>query len=260
MPMSTLSVTEDMATCMRLHAAGWKSAFHHEILAHGLAPEDLRTMLQQRLRWAQGTLQVMLRENPLTVPGLAWGQRLMYFATMWSYLAGFAALPFLFAPIIYLSTGVLPVEAFGVTFLVFFIPYFLLNQLLFFCVGYGVKTWRGHQYSLALFPVWIKACVSAVRNVWFGHDLPFMVTPKTSQGGSKVPVRLIWPQLATMALLVVSVVIGVVLLWTGDAVTGLGFAVNTAWVAYDLIVLSVIIEAARYRAPVAEDSAEELVA
>ena len=48
-------------------------------------------MLTQRLRWAQGTMQVMLRENPLLQKGLTAGQRLMYFATMWSYLSGFAA-------------------------------------------------------------------------------------------------------------------------------------------------------------------------
>ena len=71
MPMATISVTEDMATCMRLHALGWRSVYHHEVLAHGLAPEDLGTMLQQRLRWAQGTLQVMLKENPLVQKGLS---------------------------------------------------------------------------------------------------------------------------------------------------------------------------------------------
>ena len=41
MPMATVSVTEDMATCMRLHALGWRSVYHHEMLADGLAPEDL---------------------------------------------------------------------------------------------------------------------------------------------------------------------------------------------------------------------------
>ncbi len=41
MPLATISVTEDMATAMRLHGLGWKSVYHHEILANGLAP--LRT-------------------------------------------------------------------------------------------------------------------------------------------------------------------------------------------------------------------------
>lgn len=250
MPLATLSVTEDMATCMRLHTLGWRSVFHQEILAHGLAPEDLRTMLQQRLRWAQGTLQVLLKENPLTQRGLSLGQRLMYFATMWSYLSGFAAIPFLVAPIVYLCFGVLPVNAFGLTFIAFFIPYFVINQLLFFVIGYGVKTWRGHQYSLALFPLWIRACVTAAANVWLRRPLGFVVTPKTRQeGGSRFPARLIWPQLTVMVLLVVATATGLTRMALGAENSGIGVLVNVVWVAYDLVVLSVIIQAARFRAP-----------
>ncbi len=249
MPLATVSVTEDMATCMRLHANGWRSVYHHEVLAHGLAPEDLRTMLQQRLRWAQGTLQVLLKENPLVQRGLAWGQRLMYFATMWSYLAGFAAVVYLVAPVVYLCFGVLPVKAYGLTFLAFFLPYVVLNQLLFAVVGYGVKTWRGHQYSLALFPLWIRACVTAAANVWFGRPLGFVVTPKTRQERQPFPWRLIWPQLLAMGVLALACVIGGLRLWLGTTSTVIGTGVNWLWVAYDLLVLSVIIQAARYRAP-----------
>lgn len=260
MPMATVSVTEDMATCMQLHAAGWKSAYHHEILATGLAPEDLGTMLKQRLRWAQGTLQVLLKDNPLRKRGLSAGQRLMYFATMWSYLAGFAALAFLLAPIFYLTLGVLPVHAYGLTFLSLFVPYFLLNQLLFFIVGYGVKTWRGHQYSLALFPIWIKACTTAAANVWFGRELGFIVTPKVRQDGEqRFPVRLIWPQVLMMTLLVLAVLAGVGQLLAGGDLTVVGVGVNTLWVAYDLLVLSVIIKAGLFRAPEVEPNQEELV-
>ncbi len=250
MPLATVSVTEDMATCMRLHGQGWRSVYHHETLAHGLAPEDLRTMLQQRLRWAQGTVQVMLRENPLVQRGLSWGQRLMYFSTMWTYLSGFAAIVYLVAPILYLCFGVLPVKAYGLSFLAHFLPYIVLNQLLFAVVGHGVKTWRGQQYSLALFPLWIRACWTAAANVWFGRALGFVVTPKTRPAGNApFPWRLIWPQLLAMVALVVAVAVGVTRLWLGSTTTVLGTAVNTVWVAYDLLVLSVIIEAARFRAP-----------
>lgn len=250
MPLATVSVTEDMATCMRLHATGWSSVYHHETLAYGLAPEDLRTMLQQRLRWSQGTLQVMLRENPLVQKGLSLGQRLMYFSTMWSYLSGFAAVVFIAAPVLYLCFGVLPVNAYGLTFLMLFAPYIILNQLLFFVVGYGVKTWRGHQYSLALFPLWIRACVTAAANVWFGRPLGFVVTPKTRPAGeSRFPVRLVLPQLVAVIVLVLAAIIGVVRLWTGATDTYIGTGVNLAWVAYDLVILSVIFQAALFRAP-----------
>lgn len=251
MPMATISVTEDMATAMQLHANGWRSVYHHEILANGLAPEDLGTMLKQRLRWAQGTLQVMLKDNPLAKRGLSAGQRLMYFATMWSYLSGFAAVVYLAAPAIYLLAGVMPVTAWSVDFFARFIPYFVLSQLMFLVAAHGVKTWRGQQYALALFPLWIRACCTAAANVWFGRPLGFVVTPKTSSGGRPpIPWRQIWPQLSAMAVLVLATIIGILRVVAGTA-DGVGTLVNTVWVAYDVVVLSVILRAALYRGPAA---------
>lgn len=246
MPLATISVTEDMATSMRLHSLGWRTVYHHEILARGLAPEDLGSMLHQRLRWAQGTLQVMLRENPLVQRGLSWGQRLMYFATMWTYLSGFAAVVYIAAPVLYLCFGVQPVESFGTDFMARFIPYFIANQLLFLVVGYGVRTWRGQQYSLALFPLWIRACATAVGNVLFGRELGFVVTSKTRQEGGP-PWRLIRPQLIAMAVLVGAAVVGVVRLALGAAPSAWGTGVNLAWVAYDILMISVVVQAARYK-------------
>jgi cellulose synthase (UDP-forming) len=245
MPLSTISVTEDMSTSMRLHAAGWVSVYHHERLAVGLAPEDLPSMLTQRLRWAQGTIQVMLRENPLTMRGLSFAQRMMYFGTMWSYLSGFAAVVYFAGPLIYLLAGILPVNALSPDFFVRFIPFMILNQTLFLIAANGAPTWRGQQYSLALFPTWIRACTTAAANVWFRRPLGFAVTPKTRQSGSR-SLRLLAPQAVVGALLVLACLIGLLRWWLGLA-QGLGTLVNIAWAAYDLATLSVLIRAARYR-------------
>ena len=229
---------------------GWKSVYHHENLAHGLAPEDLHTMLQQRLRWAQGTLQVMLKENPLLKRGLSAGQRLMYFATMWSYLSGFFALAYLAAPVFFLVFDVHPVISYGPDFLVRLIPYLVLNQVLFLVIGYGKRTWRGTQYSLALFPLWIRATWTAVANVVFHRPLGFVVTPKTRQERTRPPWRLIWPQLTAMGLLSVAAAVG-----TGRYLAGvarydlLSLVVNLVWIAFDLVILSVVISAATYTGP-----------
>ncbi len=117
-------------------------------------------------------------------------------------------------------------------------------------VAKGVRTWRGQQYSLALFPVWIRACVTAFANVVFHRPLAFAVTRKDGRDPRGVPWREIWPQLTAIAVLSVALAIGVtrVILGTAD---GVGTLVNTVWVVYDLVVLSVIIQAARYRGPAA---------
>lgn len=245
MPLATISVTEDMATAMRMHAMGWQSVYHHEILAYGLAPEDLKTMLTQRLRWAQGTIQVLLRENPLVQKGLKIGQRLMYFATMWTYLSGFAAVIYFAAPIIYLLLGILPVTSLSWDFFIRFIPFMVVNQLLFAVAGRGIPTWRGQQYSLALFPTWIKACTTAARNVWFGRPLGFAVTPKARQSGGP-SWSLIQPQIVVSILLAVAAVVGIVRLATGLA-EPLGTLVNVAWVIFDLVVMSILVRAVLYK-------------
>ncbi len=254
MPMATLSVTEDMATAMRLHRLGWRSVYHHENLAHGLAPEDLGTMLQQRLRWAQGTLQVMLKENPLVQAGLSTGQRLMYFATMWSYLSGFFAVVYLAAPVVFLCFDVRPVVSYGPDFLLRLVPYLLVNQLLFLVIGYGKRTWRGTQYSLALFPLWIRATWTACANVWFRRPLGFVVTPKTRQERTAPPWRLIWPQLTAMALLALAAVVGTARYLLGATDFDLlSLGVNLVWVVFDLVILSVVISAATYTGPGSEE-------
>jgi cellulose synthase (UDP-forming) len=245
MPLATISVTEDMATAMRLHAAGWKSVYHHERLAVGLAPEDVRTMMRQRLRWAQGTIQVLLRENPLVQRGLTLAQRLMYLATMWSYLSGFATVVYFLAPALFLIFGILPVDAGAVEFLARFLPFLVVNRLLFLVASRGIPTRRGRQYSVALFPLWIRATRTAVANVLFRRPLAFAVTPKTRQQGG-IPWGLVVWQLVAAAVLIVASVIGVVRIAFGAA-EPVGTLVNLVWVGVDLAALGVLVRAVRYR-------------
>ncbi|KGJ79671.1 cellulose synthase [Cryobacterium roopkundense] len=245
MPLATISVTEDMATSMRLHGLGWRTVYHNELLAVGLAPEDLGTMLTQRLRWAQGTMQVFLRENPLLQGGLSTPQRLMYFSTMWSYLSGFAAVVYFTAPAVFLIFGVLPVDTTALEFFLRFLPVMVINQLLFVVASHGISTWRGQQYSLALFPVWINATVSAVANVLFRVPLDFAVTAKTRQGTGP-QWRLITPQIVAATVLVIASVIGVVRLAVGIG-EPIGTFVNLAWVFFDLVILSVLVSAVRFQ-------------
>jgi cellulose synthase (UDP-forming) len=252
-PLATVSITEDMATAMRLHSLGWTSVYHHEVLAVGLAPEDLHSALTQRLRWAQGTMQVMLRENPLWQPGLSIPQRLLYFGTMWSYLSGFAAVVYIGSPILGLMFGFIPVRAWSGEFFTHLLPFLLVNQLLFLTIGWGLSTWRGQQYSLALFPLWIKAVVTTIGNVYFGQKLGFIVTPKTRQeGGNRLD--LVRVQLVAFGLLAIAIPIGFLRLWLGLADELWPILVNASWAAYGLVMLSVVIRAATWRRPIGDES------
>ena len=243
LPLATISVTEDMATAMRLHALGWKSVFHPEVLAYGLAPEDLQSALNQRLRWAQGTLQVLLRENPLFKRGLSLPQRIQYFTTMLSYFDGFSSLVFVLSPIVSLSTGLSPVRTPWLEFLKWLGPYLAANRLMYLYVTHGIHVRRSEQYSLALFPLWIKAVLSAVTS----RRVEFVVTPKRRQGGNYL--RLVWPQLGVIALTALAICYGVYALVFGSQRTPIGVAMNVFWGCYDIAMLLPIVRAAVFHPP-----------
>ncbi|HZA51916.1 MAG TPA: cellulose synthase catalytic subunit, partial [Myxococcaceae bacterium] len=99
---ATGSVTEDAFTCMRLHAAGFRSVYHDEPLAYLMAPESLLQYLVQRLRWGQGSMQILRLENPLWRPGLTLCQRLVYFVALASFAQALVHLAYYLAPAIFL--------------------------------------------------------------------------------------------------------------------------------------------------------------
>jgi Glycosyl transferase family group 2 len=54
-------LSEDLSTGHAMHVAGWRSVYLREMLAAGLAPEDLFAYWRQQTRWATGNTQLLLR-------------------------------------------------------------------------------------------------------------------------------------------------------------------------------------------------------
>ncbi|MGV0106835.1 Cellulose synthase [Nostoc sp. DSM 114160] len=244
--VSSNSITEDMNTAMRLHSAGWKSIYHNELLAEGLAPDDLSSTLKQRLRWAQGTIQVLVRENPLTKSGLTFWQRLQYFKTMYSYFSGFATLVFISCPIIYFFTDIVPVRSYGSDFAIHFFPAFIINRLTFLTATWGIparEVWRSEQYAIALFPLLIQA----VWSVFTGQKLNFQVTPKQRQSG--IYLRLVWPQLVVFILTILGMLWSLYQFAIGHLNNPDVHLLNGAWAIYNLLLLWAIIRASVWQPP-----------
>lgn len=239
--LSSISITEDMNTAMRLHSVGWHSVYHSEILAEGLAPDDLSSTLKQKLRWAQGTIQVLLRDNPLVKPGLSFWQRLQYFQTMYSYFGGFFIALFLAYPIVFFFTGLIPVSSFGPQFALHFIPAYVINRLTFVAASWGiplVELWRNEQYAIALFPLYIQA----VWSVFTGQPIKFQVTPKQRQSG--VYLGLVRVQLVFFVLTLAGIIWGMIQLILGHWPDPWVYAINSSWAVYHLTLLWAIIRAA----------------
>jgi cellulose synthase (UDP-forming) len=134
---ATDTITEDIHTTIRFHRRGWRTVYHNEVLARGLAADDAAQYQLQRNRWGTGAMQVLRVENPLFVPGLTLGQRLAYAATLLGWFDSWRTLGLLLLPPAVLLTGQIPIVADGTTFAVAFGITYLLQQSALYLLGRG---------------------------------------------------------------------------------------------------------------------------
>ena len=135
--VATETVTEDIHTTIRLHRQGWKSVYHNEVLARGLAASDAQQYQAQRLRWGIGAMQVLRTDNPLTVRGLRLRQRLAYASTLLGWFDAWRSLGYLLVPPAVLFSGAVPIKAAPLTFGVAFVGTFLVQRLALALLGRG---------------------------------------------------------------------------------------------------------------------------
>lgn len=100
-----VSITEDAETAMKLHARGYRSAYLNEPLISGLQPETFSSFIVQRLRWAQGMVQLFLLRNVFAMKGMSIPQKLCYFSNTFYWFFSYARVMLLLAPMAYLVLG-----------------------------------------------------------------------------------------------------------------------------------------------------------
>ena len=190
-------VSEDIYTSIVLHndeGRRWKSVLHPEVESKMLSPQDLLTWMVQRFKYAGGTLDIALRDNPLFKGRMTLSQRMMYLATFWSYLGCLWNIIFLVAPIVYLFTGIAPLSAYSGDFYLHALPFIVVNELAFMVGTWGLRSWDGKASYLSFFSVNFRALWTVLR----GEKIKFHVTPKERQEGSFL--HLVIPQLMVIVL------------------------------------------------------------
>lgn len=191
---STETIIEDMETSLKLHARGWHSVYHAEPLAFGLSPGSAASFHVQRLRWAQGSMQMLRKFNPLTIPGLTPNQRTAYLAANLYPVDGLQKAIFYFTPVIFLLTGMVPLVAETEALLWRLIPYLVISIGAFELLARGTGwLFIQERYNMAKFFTYILS----LQAYFARQKLKFHVTPK---GVTDVPVRTYLPQLVLLVL------------------------------------------------------------
>jgi cellulose synthase (UDP-forming) len=173
--VATDTVVEDTHTAMKLHQAGWKSVYHPEVLAVGLAPEEVSAFLTQRGRWSSGCYQMLRRANPLFARGLGFRQRLHYFSSVSHYIEGPQRLIGLLVPPFVLLTGTIPLAAPALLYLTLFLPQLVLVPLATGVLARGRFDYgESERYTLVRVIAYTKAAAAFFR----AGRVSFKVTPK----------------------------------------------------------------------------------
>jgi cellulose synthase/poly-beta-1,6-N-acetylglucosamine synthase-like glycosyltransferase len=218
------TVTEDIHTTIRMHRAGWKTRYHNEVLARGLAAANAAQYMEQRVRWGTGAMQVLRRENPAFVSGLTFMQRVGYLGTLLGWFDSWRSLGYVLAPMVVLLSGAVPVRADLPTFLAAFGGAFLLQRLALRLLSRGLAP----QGIVTVFElVRMPATLRATTRVLSSRERGFTVTDKgrTADIRGRIPV----PPLLT-GLLVASVVAAA---WFGATLLGMTpVTYEVPWAAY----------------------------
>jgi cellulose synthase (UDP-forming) len=197
------SITEDFLTSIYIHQKGYKSVYIPEVLATGLAPEDLLSYYKQQRRWARGSLEVLFRENPFFKRGLTMKQRWQYLSSALYYLNGLVILIDMFMPLIFLFLGVKPVSSSTINFAFYFIPFMFLNMLTLYLASDKYITFRAIAFSQASFTLQLSALLSAIT----GRKDRFSITAKKGLSGNFA--HLAYPHIIYGVVVVIGSVIAI---------------------------------------------------
>jgi len=231
--MYTASNSEDIWTSIELHRRGWRSVFVPETLARGLAPESLLSYFKQQFRWAYGAFEVLLRGGLFRRKGLTVDQRFQYMLAGVNYLLSLAALILMCLPAVYLLFGLSPIRSDTRTWLIHYMPFYLLIMLVTVMQLGGFKP-SAVVTSIGAAPVHVRALLMAILK----RKVRWTVTNAGPRG---LPgVELVLPHVVLLLLNAVAIAVGVsTLRLRGTNIAGVGLSI--AWAAIYVLVLGRVV-------------------
>lgn len=245
---ATGTVTEDLHTSIKLHKAGYKSVYHAESLAYGVAAAQIEPFLKQRIRWGQGAMQVWRKENILFSRHLSWAQKICYLASITTYFEGWQKGIYYVTPALVLLSGWVPIATTTQEFLLHFVPYIVFSLWGVNELGRGYA--RVHiieQYNMARFAAFAYATLG-----WMRKKLKFKVTNK-KLGASHSQSYYLTPQYVIAGLNLFALPIGLIYwaLFHGQYMSGFSFSANMFWAAVNFglagLVLGFTLRRVRYK-------------
>lgn len=180
-------ITEDFATGMKIESKGYQCYAINESYACGLAPEDLKSLIKQRQRWARGCIQTGRKIHLLFMRGLNINQKISYLTSITYWYASLKRLVYIMSPILYAVFNIIVVKCTVLQVVLFWLPMYLLNNITLRLLSGNIRNTRlTNIYETILVP----SLLPAIMLESFGiTQKRFIVTKKDGkqklEGGGK---------------------------------------------------------------------------
>ncbi len=205
-------LAEDMHTTIRLYAQGWTSKYIPEVLTRGLVPSTLSAYCKQQLKWACGSIDLLLRIYPKCFRGMTGWQRLQYGTGPLYFMRGVFGALNIAIPIICLAFGGVALRINIFEYLAMLVPVLGVSIVLRqFAQRWTIEP-REHGAHLVggllgtgTWFVFLQGFLCGVFKV----KLPYIPTPKDNDVADSWGLAV--PNLAASALSIAAVIYG---LWT----------------------------------------------
>ncbi|KPV46929.1 hypothetical protein SE19_03305 [Acidiplasma aeolicum] len=194
------NVTEDLATSIKIHEAGYKTIYYNRPLASGEAPETLNSYFIQQSRWSQGSmaiffrvLKLLFRRKKLTIR-----QKIGYLVTTSWYFVGTVNIIMLLFPLLFIFFNI--VSIITPKIYIFILGFYIIFEFFAFSITvYSINksiipVLRNISLTFIISPVLVKSAFYAL----IGKRTSFKVTPKGDS--TKIPIKGIWPNILMIFL------------------------------------------------------------
>jgi len=149
----TGSITEDFATGILLQKKGYVCYAINEVLASGLSPTDLKSLISQRIRWARGVITTGRKMHIIFTPHLKLGQKANYMASIWYWYVPVKRLIYIMSPILFATFGIVVLKCTLLEVLIFWLPMYVTSNISLRMLSRNIRTakWTG-VYETLMFP------------------------------------------------------------------------------------------------------------
>lgn len=147
------SITEDFATGILIQKKGYICYAINKVLASGLSPTDLKSLISQRVRWARGCICTGRKMHLIFSKDLKFKQKINYLASVWYWYASWKRFIYIMSPILFATFNVMVVRCTLIEVLIFWLPMYISSNICLKMMSNNIRTTKWTNiYETILFP------------------------------------------------------------------------------------------------------------